>query len=33
MLTKVWLERPEGKDHLEDLDMDWKIILEWILGK
>jgi hypothetical protein len=25
--------RPEGKDHLEDLGVGGRIILEWILGK
>jgi hypothetical protein len=25
--------KPEGNIHSEDLDMDGKIILEWILGK
>jgi hypothetical protein len=24
---------PEGRDHMEDLDIDRNIILEWILGK
>jgi hypothetical protein len=24
--------KPEGKNHLEDLGVDGKIILEWILG-
>jgi len=28
-----WLENLKGKDHLEDLSVDVKIILEWILGK
>jgi len=23
----------KGRDHSEDLDLDWEIILEWILGK
>jgi hypothetical protein len=27
------LENLKGGDHLEDLDIDWRIILEWILGK
>jgi hypothetical protein len=26
-------ENPKGRDHSEDLDVDGKIILEWILGK
>jgi len=25
--------KPEGNDQLEDLDVDTRIILEWILGK
>jgi hypothetical protein len=25
--------KPEGKNHLEDLGTDGKIMLEWILGK
>jgi hypothetical protein len=25
--------KPEGRDHSEDLDIDRRIILEWILGK
>jgi hypothetical protein len=28
-----WVENVKGRDHLEDLSMDGKIILEWILGK
>jgi len=27
------LENFKGRDHLEDLDVDGKKILEWILGK
>jgi hypothetical protein len=27
------LENLKGRDHLEDLGVDGKIILEWILGK
>jgi hypothetical protein len=27
------LENLKGRDHFEDLGMDRKIILEWILGK
>jgi hypothetical protein len=30
---KILVEKPEGKDHLEDLGVDNKITLEWILGK
>jgi len=33
MRTKFWSEDVKGKDHLEDLGVDAKIILEWILGK
>jgi hypothetical protein len=28
-----WLEDLKGRDHPEDLHVDGKIILEWILGK
>jgi hypothetical protein len=28
-----WLENVKGRDHLEDLGIDRKIILEWILEK
>jgi hypothetical protein len=31
--TIFWLENLKGRDHLEDLDVERKIILEWILGK
>jgi hypothetical protein len=31
--TTLWLENLTGRDHLEDLGVDGKIILEWILGK
>jgi hypothetical protein len=30
---KVWSEKLKGRDHTEDLYIDRKIILEWILGK
>jgi hypothetical protein len=30
---KIWLENLKGRDHLEDLGVDGRIILEWILGK
>jgi hypothetical protein len=33
MHTKFLLENLEGKNHSEDLGVDGKIILEWILGK
>jgi hypothetical protein len=29
----TWLENLEGRDHLEDLGVDGKIILEWILRR
>jgi hypothetical protein len=28
-----WLENLKGRDQLEDLGVDGKIIFEWILGK
>jgi hypothetical protein len=33
MHTKFWSENLKGRDHVEDLGMDKKIILEWMLGK
>jgi hypothetical protein len=33
MHTRFWLENLKGRDHSEDLGIDGKIILEWILGK
>lgn len=27
------MERPEGKSHLEELDVDGKVILKWIFKK
>jgi hypothetical protein len=33
MNTKFWLKNMKGRDHLEDLDIDRRIILEWILEK
>jgi hypothetical protein len=33
MNSKFWSENLKGRDHSEDLGMDGKIILEWILGK
>jgi len=33
MHTKFLSENLKGRDHLEDLGIDRKIILEWILGK
>jgi len=31
MHTKFWSKNVKGKDHSEDLSVDGKIILEWIL--
>jgi hypothetical protein len=33
MHTIFWLENLKGRDHLEGLSVDRKIILEWMLGK
>jgi hypothetical protein len=33
MYAVFWLENLKGRDHSEDLGVDGKIILEWILGK
>jgi len=33
MRIKFWSKSLNGRDHLEDLDVDERIILEWILGK
>jgi hypothetical protein len=33
MRITVWLEKLKGRDHLEDLGVDGRIILEWILRK
>jgi hypothetical protein len=33
MHIKYWSENLKGKDHVEGLDVDGRIILEWILGK
>jgi hypothetical protein len=32
MYTKFQQENPRGRDHFEDLHVDGKVILEWILG-
>jgi hypothetical protein len=29
----VWLENLKGRGHLEDLGVDGKLILEWVLRK
>jgi hypothetical protein len=29
----IFVRKPEGRDYLEDIDIDEEIILEWILGK
>jgi hypothetical protein len=33
MHTKFWSESQKGGDHLEDLGINEKIIVEWVLGK
>jgi hypothetical protein len=33
MRTKSWLRRLKGRDHSEDLGVDGRIIIKWILGK
>jgi len=33
MHTQFWSKNLEGRDHSEDLGIDGKITLEWILGK
>jgi hypothetical protein len=33
MHTTFWSENLNGRDHSEDLGVDRKIILEWILGE
>jgi len=33
MHTKFWSENLKGRDLSENLGLDWKIILEWILDK
>jgi hypothetical protein len=30
---RVWVGIPEGRNHFEDLSIDRRIILKWILGK
>jgi len=33
MQTKFWLEKMKERDNLEDIHIDGKIILDWILEK
>jgi hypothetical protein len=33
MRTKFWKESLKRRDHAEDLDVNERIILKWILGK
>jgi hypothetical protein len=33
MYAEFWLENMRGRDHLEDLDIDERIILKWFLRK
>jgi hypothetical protein len=33
MHTKFWSEKLKGRDHSEDLYVDGRVILEWILVK
>jgi hypothetical protein len=33
MLTKFWLKNLNGRDYLEDVGVDGKIILKWKLGE
>jgi hypothetical protein len=33
MCTKFWSQYLKGRDHSEDVGVDGKIIVEWILGK
>jgi hypothetical protein len=33
MHKELWLEKSSVREYLEDLGVDGKIILEWILGK
>jgi hypothetical protein len=30
---KILVGKPKGRDHAEDLGVDGKLMLEWILGK
>jgi hypothetical protein len=31
--TRFWWGNPKERDHMEDRDRDWRIILKWILRK
>jgi hypothetical protein len=31
-MYKLWLESLKGRDHLEDIGVDGRITLKWILG-
>jgi hypothetical protein len=33
MHTKLWSKNLKGRDHMENLGVDEKVILEWILWK
>jgi hypothetical protein len=33
MCTEFWFESMKGRDYSEDLGVDWRIILKWILEK
>jgi hypothetical protein len=33
MYTKFWMESLKGRDHSEDLSVDGRIILKWVLGR
>jgi hypothetical protein len=33
MHTLFWLQNLKGRDHFEDIEVNERIILEWILGK
>jgi hypothetical protein len=30
---KIWSENIKGRDHMEDIDMDGRIMLKWIFRK